>query len=194
MTMSKELNRDSWLYVLRGILAIALGVLAFVYPSPTLAVLIAVFGVYAIFNGVFAIAAGLGAFERPNWWLVAGGIAAIAIGAYTFVQPATTAESLVVVVGIFAIVTGFGELAAAVSLGAIVGHRLLMTVSGIVALAFGVLLIMSPTQGVLSVLYLFGFYAIFAGVMYIATGYSLHDVADTAQTIEGPSTASGSQA
>ena len=68
--MSKELNRDSWLYVLRGILAIALGVLAFVYPSPTLAVLIAVFGVYAIFNGVFAIAAGLGAFERPNWWLV----------------------------------------------------------------------------------------------------------------------------
>jgi uncharacterized membrane protein HdeD (DUF308 family) len=192
MEMSKELTRDSWLFILRGILAIAVGVLAFVYPSPTLAALIVVFGVYAVFNGAFAVAAGLSAFGRPNWWLVAGGIGAIAVGIYTFFQPGTTAEALVILVGVFAIVTGVGELAAAATVGSIVGHRLLMTISGIVALAFGVLLIMSPTTGILSVLWLVGFYAIFAGFMYIAMGYGLRDVAGAAKSVEASSTAAGS--
>jgi len=184
MDMSKELNRDSWLFIVRGIVAIAVGVLAFLAPAPTLAALIIAFGFYAVFNGVFAIAAGLGAFTRPNWWLVAGGIAAIAIGVYAFLQPNTTAEGLVVVVGIFAIVTGVGELAAAVTVGSLFGNRFLLALSGVVALALGVLLIMSPSAGILSVLWLVGFYAIFAGVMYIATGFSLRDVADAARTVE----------
>src|SRR6476620_7723448 len=91
MDMSKELTRDSWLFIVRGILAIAVGVLAFVYPSPTLAALIIVFGFYAVINGAFAVVAGLEAFTRPNWWLVAGGVAAIAIGFYAFFHPHTTA-------------------------------------------------------------------------------------------------------
>jgi uncharacterized membrane protein HdeD (DUF308 family) len=192
MEMSKELTRDSWLFIGRGILAIALGILAFVSPAPTLAALIIVFGVYAVFDGVLAVAAGLGAFVRPNWGLVAGGVAAIAIGIFTFLQPGTTAEALVLVVGVFAIVTGVAELAAAATVGSIVGHRLLLALSGLVALAFGVLLIMSPSTGILSVLWLVGFYAIFAGLMYIAMGYGLRDVAETAKSVEAGSTASGS--
>jgi uncharacterized membrane protein HdeD (DUF308 family) len=182
--MSKELNRDSWLFIVRGIVAIAIGVLAFVYPSPTLAALIIVFGFYAVFNGVFAIAAGLDAFTRPNWLLVAGGLASIAIGIYAFFQPNTTAEALVVVVGIFAIVTGVAELAAAATIGSVVGGRFLFALSGVVALALGVLLIMSPSTGILSVLWLIGFYAIFAGVMYIAMGLGLRDVAGAAKSVE----------
>ena len=190
--MSKELTRDSWLFIVRGILAIGLGVLAFVYPSPTLAALILVFGFYSVFNGVFAVAAGMGAFARPNWWLVAGGVAAIAIGIYAFFQPGTTAEALVIVVGIYAIVTGVAELAAAFTVGSIVGHRLLFTISGIVALAFGLLLIMSPATGILSVLWLVGFYAIFAGVMNIAMGFGLRDVAGAAKSVEAGTTAASS--
>ena len=190
--MSKELSRDSWLFIVRGIVAIAVGILAFVYPAPTLAALIVVFGFYAVFNGVLAIAAGLEAFARPNWWLVAGGIAGIVIGFYAFSQPNATAEALVVVVGIFAIVTGVAELAVAATVGSIFGNRFLFALSGVVALALGVLLIMAPGAGILSVLWLIGFYAIFAGVMYIAMGYSLGDVADAAKTVEAQSAPSHS--
>jgi uncharacterized membrane protein HdeD (DUF308 family) len=192
MDMSKELSRDSWLFIVRGIVAIAVGILAFVYPAPTLAALIVVFGFYAVFNGVLAIAAGLEAFARPNWWLVAGGIAGIVIGFYAFSQPNATAEALVVVVGIFAIVTGVAELAVAATVGSIFGNRFLFALSGVVALALGVLLIMAPGAGILSVLWLIGFYAIFAGVMYIAMGYSLGDVADAAKTVEAQSAPSHS--
>jgi uncharacterized membrane protein HdeD (DUF308 family) len=51
---------------------------------------------------------------------------------------------------------------------------------------------MSPSTGILSVLWLVGFYAIFAGGMSIAIGFGLRDVADTAKTVEAGRTASGS--
>jgi uncharacterized membrane protein HdeD (DUF308 family) len=188
--MSKELSRDSWYFIVRGILAIALGFLAFLSPSPTLAALIIVFGIYAIFDGALAIVAGLGASYSPNWWLAAGGVAAIAIGVFAFFQPNATAEGIVILVGVFAILTGVAELAGAATVGSIIGHRLLLTISGVVALAFGVLLIMSPGDGILSVLWLVGFYAIFAGVMYIAMGFSLRDVAGAAKSVESGATAS----
>jgi uncharacterized membrane protein HdeD (DUF308 family) len=184
MDMSKDLNRDSWSFIARGILAIGLGILAFVSPAPTLAALIIVFGIYAILDGGLAVVVGLGASSRPNWWLVAGGVAAIAIGIFTFSQPGTTAVALVVLVGIFAIVTGVAELVAAATGGNLVAHRGLLALSGGVGVAFGLLLIMSPGAGILSVLWLIGFYAIFAGVMDIAMGFSLRDISHTVKSVE----------
>ena len=46
--MKDQLNRYSWLFVLQGVLAIALGNATFVVPQPTLAAFIAVFAAYAI--------------------------------------------------------------------------------------------------------------------------------------------------
>ena len=182
--MSSVLSRDSWLFILQGILAIGLGILAFVSPGATLAALIVVFAVYMIVKGVLSIIAGFGVRGGPSWWLVAGGVAGIAIGVITFFQPSTTAVALVIVVGIWAIVTGAAELVAAATLGNLVAPRWLLGLSGVVALAFGVVLIMSPGSGILSVLWLVGFYAIFAGVMYLAIGFGLRDTAQTLSWFE----------
>ena len=51
--MLTTLAAQNWgMFVLRGILALALGVLAFAAPGPTLAALIFVFAVYAIVDGI----------------------------------------------------------------------------------------------------------------------------------------------
>ena len=189
--MSKELNRDSWSFIVRGILAIGLGILTFVSPAPTLAALILVFGIYAILDGGLAVVVGLEASSRPNWWLVAGGVAATAIGIFTFFQPGTTAVALVVLVGIFAIVTGVAELVAAATPGDL-PHRGLLVLSGAVGVAFGMFLILSPGAGILSVLGLIGFYAIFAGAMDIAMGFSLRDISNTVKSVEPRSSTAGS--
>ena len=186
--MSNRLSRDSWLFFLRGILAIALGVLAFVVPGPTLAALIAVFAFYAIFDGVLAIVAGFSGSSGSNWGLVLAGIAGIAIGAITIASPGTTAIALVLLVGIWAIATGVAEIIAAFLPENLVGQRWLVGLSGIVSLVFGVLLVVSPGAGVLSVLWLIGFYAIFAGIMYLAIGFRLRGAADTLSSISPETT------
>ena len=58
--MVGNLIRNWWAFVLQGLLAISVGVAAFLVPGPTLAAFIAVFAVYAIVTGGLELFAGFG--------------------------------------------------------------------------------------------------------------------------------------
>jgi uncharacterized membrane protein HdeD (DUF308 family) len=171
-----------WMFVLRGVLALALGVLAFAAPAPTLAALIFVFAAYAIVDGILAIALGAAAPGGPRWLLVVGGILAIAIGAYTAVSPQVTAVALVLLIGAFAIVRGVAEVGTAIWLRNLIESVWLYVLSGIVSIVFGAFLIVAPGDGAVAVLYVIGFYALYAGVMYVAIGLRLRGLDKTLET------------
>ena len=58
--MAEALSRYWWAVVLRGIAAILFGVVALVWPGPTVFVLVLLFGAYALVDGVFTLATALG--------------------------------------------------------------------------------------------------------------------------------------
>src|SRR5262249_58994792 len=100
---------------LRGIFAILFGLAAFVIPGVTLAVLVALFGAYAVIDGVLAIIAGIRAAERhERWWSpVLKGLAGIVAGVLIFAWPALTVLLLLYLMAGWAIVTGVLELVSA---------------------------------------------------------------------------------
>ena len=55
--MLHTLSRNWWVLVLRGILGIVFGLIAYAMPGVTLGVLVLLFGAYALIDGVFAIVA-----------------------------------------------------------------------------------------------------------------------------------------
>jgi len=172
--MIATLAAQNWaLFILRGVLALLLGVLAFVAPGPTLAALIFVFAFYAIVDGVLAIVAGLGAPGGPRWLLVVGGVLAIAIGAYTGFNPGVTATALVLLIGAFVLVRGVADLTAAITMRSLIQDAWMLGLSGVVSIAFGGYLLVAPGDGALALVYIVGFYALFAGVMYVALGVRL---------------------
>src|SRR5262245_65258591 len=69
------LLRNWWVLLIRGIFAIIFGVLAFAMPTTVLAALVVVFGVYALLDGVVALAAAQIDREvgRPRCLLALGG-------------------------------------------------------------------------------------------------------------------------
>jgi uncharacterized membrane protein HdeD (DUF308 family) len=168
---------QNWgMFVLRGVIALIFGVLAFVAPAPTLAALVFVFAFYAVIDGIFAVIAGL-AFPLPSrWLLVVGGVIGVAIGVYTFLNPQVTAVALVYLIGAFAIVRGISEIGAAFSLRGLIENPWLLALSGVISIAFGALLIASPGDGALAVLWIIGFYAVLIGVASIAVGLRLRSV------------------
>jgi uncharacterized membrane protein HdeD (DUF308 family) len=181
--MLTTLAAQNWgMFVLRGILALALGVLAFAAPAPTLAALIFVFAVYAVVDGILAIALGASAPSGPSWLLVIAGIVGIAIGVYTAVSPQVTAVALVLLIGSFAIVRGAAEVGTAIWLRNLIENAWLYVLSGIVSIVFGAYLIVAPGAGAFAVLFVIGFYALFAGVMYVAIGLRLRGLNKTLQT------------
>ena len=94
--MVMVLARNWWALVLRGFFDVLFGITAFVWPGITLAVLVLLYGAFALVDGSFAIAAVLVGRTRgmPSWALLVEGLAGIAVGAITFFWPGITAARL----------------------------------------------------------------------------------------------------
>jgi uncharacterized membrane protein HdeD (DUF308 family) len=170
------LSQNWWAFALRGVVAIALGILAFVEPNATLVALIAVFAAYALLDGVLAIAAGVSVEGGPRWMFIVGGVLGIALGLLTIGRPDVTAVALVIVIGVWAIAPGVSEAVAAYQFRAVLENEWLLVLSGVVSFGFGVLLIVAPGAGIYAVLALIGYYALLAGIIYLGVAYRLRSV------------------
>ena len=169
--MITTLAAQNWgMFVLRGVLALALGVLAFAAPGADARGADLRLRVLRDLRWRPRDGARPRGSDGPRWLLVAGGIVGIAIGAYTLFSPQVTAVALVLLIGSFAIVRGVAEVGTAIWLRNFIQSAWLYVLSGIVSIVFGAYLIVAPGDGALAVLFVIGFYALFAGVMYIAIG------------------------
>jgi uncharacterized membrane protein HdeD (DUF308 family) len=65
--LSGELPRHWWVVALRGLAAIIFGILAFIWPEITLAVLILFYGAYAIVDGALALYTGIRSRGKNVW-------------------------------------------------------------------------------------------------------------------------------
>lgn len=178
------LSQNWWAFALRGVVAITIGIVAFVEPSATLVALIAVFAAYAILDGVLAIAAGVSLEGGPRWMFIVGGFLGIALGLLTIERPDVTAVALVVLIGVWAIATGVSEAVAAYQFRAVLENEWLLVLSGAVSFGFGLLLIVAPEAGIYAVLALIGYYALLAGIIYLGLAYRLRSVHEKVAPID----------
>ena len=176
--MHSILARNWWAIALRGLFAVLFGVAAFIWPGITLAVLVLLWGAYALVDGIFALVAAVRAAERrATWWpLVLEGILGIVAGVLTFLWPGITALVLLYLITAWAILTGIAEIVAAVRLRRVLTGEWLLGLAGVVSIVFGVLLIVFPGAGALAVVWLIGAYALVFGIVLIVLGFRLRGV------------------
>jgi uncharacterized membrane protein HdeD (DUF308 family) len=173
--MLDTLARNWWAVVLRGVCAILFGLAAFAWPGITLAVLILLYGVYALADGILAVIWSLVGRRQGDfpWGVFLAGLAAIAAGVFTFLWPGLTALALLYLIAAWAIVRGVFEIIAAVRLRKEIAHEWLLALSGLASIVLGLLLLAWPGLGVLAVLWWIGAFAIVFGVLSIALGFRL---------------------
>jgi uncharacterized membrane protein HdeD (DUF308 family) len=174
------LSRNWWAIALRGVAAIIFGVLTFVMPGITLAVLVLLFGAYALVDGIFtlvAVARGQ-AVDRgePRWMLVLEGVVSIAAGLVAFLWPGLTTLALVYLIGAWAIVTGVLEVVAAVRLRQQIENEWWLGLSGALSIVFGVLVMAAPGAGALAMVFWIGAYAIVFGALLVGLAFRLRSV------------------
>ena len=185
MTLTTVLVRNWWALALRGLLAMLFGAAAFLLPGLTLAVLITLFGAYALIDGVLAIVAGVKAAEHHERFgsLLWRGLLGIAAGVIAFVLPGVTALVLTLIIGVWAMVTGVLEVVAAVHLHRAHGEWLLI-VNGALSVVLGLALIVAPGLGLLTLVWVVGGYAIFFGLIMLRLAFRLRarNIGGTART------------
>src|SRR4029078_12654072 len=171
-----------WALVLRGLAAIAFGVLAFVWPHITLTALVLLWGADALVDGAFAIAAGVKSHgENKRWWvLLLEGILGVAAGLVAFLVPGITALVLLILIAAWAMVTGAFEIAAAIQLRKYIKGEWWLALAGVASVLFALALLFNPAAGALAVVWLIGAYSIVFGVLLIVLGVRLHSMVRSA--------------
>jgi uncharacterized membrane protein HdeD (DUF308 family) len=172
-------SRNWWVFAIRGVAAILFGILAFVWPGATLAVLVLLFGAYVLVDGVallVALVRGEAVARRHAWAVGATGVLGIVVGVATFVWPGLTALTLLYLVAFWAIAMGTFQVVAAVALRRELDGEFWMALGGVVSIVFGVLLVAFPGAGLLSLVWLVGIWSVVFGVSSLGLAYRLHDI------------------
>ena len=170
--MLRTLAQNWWAIVLRGVCAVLFGVGAFAWPGITLAVLVLLYGAYALVEGVLAVAWALvGRQAGPfPWGVLLAGLAGVGVGVVTFLYPGLTALALLYLIAAWAIVRGIFEIIAAIHLRKEIDNEWLLGLSGLLSVA--------PGAGVMAVLWWIGGFSIVFGVLTIMLGFRLKGVKD----------------
>ncbi len=173
--MLETVARHWWILVLRGVLALVLGVLALFVPGVTALALALLFGAYALIDGIVAIVAAVRMSRAGgSWgWLLAEGIAGVVFGLAALAFPGITLLFLIYIVAAWAIVTGLTGISTAWRVREHIKGEWLWIVAGLLSIAFGCLVFFEPAYGLFAVVYTFAFYAILTGVTFVGLGIRL---------------------
>lgn len=173
--MLHALAKGWWLLLLRGIVAIVFGLLAFIWPGLTLVTMVLFYGAFALIDGVLSLwAAFTGAAKPvPSWWLVVGGIAGISAGVLTFLWPGMTAILLVLFIGAWALVHGIFQIIGAIQLRKEIDNEWTLILGGVLSALFGAIIIVAPGAGALGLVWAIAAYSIVFGILFVALSLRL---------------------
>ena len=174
------LTRGWWRLLLRGLAAIAFGVLTWLRPGISLAALVLLFGAYSLVDGVLnAWTAIAGRHEEDHWWvLLLGGLLGIGIGMGYVPPPGLTTLALLFYIAIWAIARGLLEILAAIRLRKEIEGEWLLILAGLASVVFGVLLMARPGAGALAVLWLIAAYSVGFGVLMVVLAFKARSFVD----------------
>jgi len=175
-----QLARHWWVIGLRGLAAILFGVLAFVWPGMTLAVLVLLFGAYALVDGVLTLIAAFRGGVQHRIVMLVEGVVSVLAGLAAFVWPGLTALVLLYIIAFWAIVTGVLEIVTAIRVRRAISNELGLVIGGVLSVVFGVVLLIAPGAGALAVIFLIGAYAVVFGIALLGLAWRLREHHQTA--------------
>lgn len=125
----------------RGLLAVVVGIIAIAWPGVTILAVVIIFAI-AAFGA--SIGQAVRAFSSNGFGPVIGhlllSLLDVAAGLVAVLWPGITAFALTIWIGIWAVVSGFGEFVMAFAYGETGGQRFLFGLTGLVTIALGIVL------------------------------------------------------
>ncbi len=176
-----QMGRQWKWIVLRGLVAMVLGLLGFALPGQTLEVLSLCWGAYVLTDGMLALVTAYQIRERnrPWWSLALVGVVGVAAGLVTFIWPAAAAISLLMFIAAWAILMGLFQIVTALRMRKSIKGEWMLAASGLVSVLFGAAMIAAPAAGALAVVWLIASFALVFGILLVCVGLRLRGVAKT---------------
>jgi uncharacterized membrane protein HdeD (DUF308 family) len=165
-----EVARNWWLFLIVGVVSIAAGILAIVYPDITLLALGLFIGVGLLFAGALDIAEAIAGGEESRALNAIVGVLSIIAGVICLRRPGESLLALVIVLGVYLIVAGivrfirsFQELE----------DRAAMMGLGIIDAILGILILSLPKLSLVTLAVLFALSLLARGLFMVFLAFKL---------------------
>ena len=166
-----------WAFLLRGVLGIIFGVVVILFPGIGLVAVVALFAAWALIGGISSLIGAWRSRGQKEWWVgILEGLVGIVAGIVAILLPPAAALALLFVVAAWAIVIGVLQIWMAIRLREQITGELWMGLSGVISILFGLLLVIFPGTGILSVLFLVGLFSILMGGAMVLLGWRLRGI------------------
>jgi uncharacterized membrane protein HdeD (DUF308 family) len=183
------LAKKIWVFaIVRGVLAIIFGLIALFAPIATAIVLAILIGVFAIVTGVFDIIEAIRHRGSSSMVLrIVLGAVSILFGILVLIWPGISLAILVIMVGVWAIVTGILQVMSSVRHRAIPDSGWVWgIIGGALTILFGIVVLIWPRTGVVAIIWIIGIWAVVWGITLIVLGVQLRKAARTIEAGASP--------
>ncbi len=176
--MLAQWTQGWWVWVIRGIVAVFFGVIALIYPAPSLLLALLLFGAYLQLDGLaaLALATSSGLRDRAVWPLALVGILGLLGGMVIMLWPDFSGRFLLLVLGLCCLLRGALELLHALHFRAWLRQVWPLALAGLASSAFGVLLLVKPDIGTMTLAWIFAGYVILTGLCLIISALRMRDL------------------
>jgi uncharacterized membrane protein HdeD (DUF308 family) len=183
------LAKKIWIFaIIRGVLAIIFGLIAFFGPIATAIALAIVIGVFAIVTGVFDIIEAIRHRGMSSMVLrIVLGAVSILFGILVLVWPGISLAIFVILIGGWAIITGVLQIMSSVQHRAVPDSGWVWgIICGALTILFGVLVLVWPRTGLVTIIWIIGIWAVVWGIALIVLGVQLRKAARTNEASASP--------
>lgn len=179
--------RSPWGVLFEGIGVMALGIVLVAWPSASIGVVRIAFGIFALVFGGIQVYDAVSEKEEDKWWRIPLAMISIVAGIIALVWPDATERVILIIVGLWFVLTGVILVAAGLKLPKDISARWVLVVVGVIAFGFGIFLVVnpsdkSPNEIASSLVRLIGIFAIVEGLLIAFYSFLLRGVAKRLET------------
>jgi uncharacterized membrane protein HdeD (DUF308 family) len=168
--MPPFIPRFSQLLLWRGITCILLGVCTLFWPGISLKIVLIIFGLYMLADGLVQIFASVGHVQHDReWWIhLFRGVMSTILGIFTLLAPFFTAVVLVYYIACWLMVIGVVEIIVGIRLRKRIKGEGWYIAGGIVTLLLACLIIVFPLSSAVNFIWVLGIYALLYGIALLS--------------------------
>ena len=182
--MEQLFSKFWWSFVVRGFVAVLCGLYVISWPGLSLDGLVLAFGAFAFLQGILSILPGLSELGGRIYFLLIEGVVGILAGVLTFLGPGIgrmlwpeiATRTLLVFIILWAFLTGLSEGIGSFRLPAEIKEKWVITLSGLVCLLLGLILLFHSEAGATGNASVIGLFGIVFGILGLFLGFKVRKV------------------
>jgi uncharacterized membrane protein HdeD (DUF308 family) len=170
-------KRTWWVFLLGGIASIVFGLLAFSQPMTAWLVVAVFFAAAILVDGAFNVIGSIRNRDKDGWWIMLLiGVLGVLGGGYALLNPHISMQAFILLVAFEAIMLGVFLVMLGYKVRAASEREWILYLTGALSIMFGVLVILRPALGGLSVILTIAMWAIATGVLKVIFAFKVKNL------------------